>query len=313
MLIKNRGGNNLSIPKFHLMLHFVRNICRLGSLPQYDGSTLESHAKFLSKSPGLRTNMHHKSISIQTAIRYHEDLTILECERLYHRNRLINTTYSYFNKEINTSKEKCDEVNPCVVGGSKFDLTLKIRESTSETILCNVEWKGIKPIARLDDNILHLLTHWLWINPIGGCITRKSVCHCFTEYKVEENIYRAHPSFRSEHAKYDWAYFKLDDNSSLFLGQIIMFLDLSECTFVSEDEALLNFGHNNILPLEKIELSPTQNQSIEREGSMKTYLSQHKLWVLIKSSSEKNACCSNIIHCFDLEMHTFRMIPIQSI
>ena len=46
MLIKNRGGNNLSIPKFHLMLHFVRNICHLGSSPQYDGSTLESHANF---------------------------------------------------------------------------------------------------------------------------------------------------------------------------------------------------------------------------------------------------------------------------
>ena len=104
-LIKNRGGNNLSIPKFHLILHFFRNICRLGSLPQYDGSTLESHAKYLSKSPGLRTNMHHNSISIQTAVRYHEDLTILECERLYHRNRNIQSNYSYFNKDPISSKK----------------------------------------------------------------------------------------------------------------------------------------------------------------------------------------------------------------
>ena len=142
--------------------------------------------------------------------------------------------------------------------------------------------------------MLHLLTHWLWINPVGGCITRQSVCRCFTKYKVDGNIYRAHPSFRSEHAKYDWAYFKLDDNSSWFLGQIILFLDLSDCTFISEDEALLNLGHNNILLLEKIELSPSQYQFIEDEGSMKNYLSQHNLWVLIKSSSENNLYSSSI-------------------
>ena len=312
-LIKNRGGNNLSIPKFHLILHFVRNICRLGSLPQYDGSTLESHAKYLSKSPGLRTNMHHKSISIQTAVRYHEDLTILECERLYHRNRNIQSNYSYFNKDPISSKINCDDQNPGVIGGSRFDLTLKIMEPNSGMMKCNVEWKRTVSISRINDKILHLLTHWLWFNPTGGCITRESVCHGFTEYKLNGIIYRAHTSYRYEFAKYYWDYFKMEEYSSPIIGQIIMFLDLSGCTFLSEDEALISFGQKPIIPIEKIVLSPSQHASIQKEGSLKNYISQHHVWAFIKSAKIKKPKLSRIVHQFDLEMDTFRMIPIEFI
>ena len=83
-MIKDRGKNGLDISKFHLLLQFVRNICRLRAVPQYHGSTLESSAKYLAKCPGLRTPEYHKSIYIQTDIRYHEYLTILECKRIYH-------------------------------------------------------------------------------------------------------------------------------------------------------------------------------------------------------------------------------------
>ena len=63
-----RSGNGLKIPKFHLMLHLVRNICRHGAVPNYDGSRPESIAKELAKTPGIRTQRHHKSITLQTAI-----------------------------------------------------------------------------------------------------------------------------------------------------------------------------------------------------------------------------------------------------
>ena len=46
---------------------------------------------------------------------------------------------------------------------------------------------------------------------------------------------------------------------------------------------------------------------------MKKYLSQHQHWILIKSSEDITPCASTIIHRFDLEMNTYRMIPIQSI
>ena len=48
-LIKDRGGNGLDIPKFHPLLHFVRIVYILGSVPQYDGSMLESSGKYLAK------------------------------------------------------------------------------------------------------------------------------------------------------------------------------------------------------------------------------------------------------------------------
>ena len=96
-LIKDRGGNGLDIPKFHLILHFVRNIlCRLGGVPQYDGSTLESSAKYLANVL-VWDQKHHKSISIQTAIKYYEDLTILNCDRIYHADSKFQIHYNHFN------------------------------------------------------------------------------------------------------------------------------------------------------------------------------------------------------------------------
>ena len=78
-------------------------------------------------------------------------------------------------------------------------------EPNSGMMKFNVEWKRTVSISRINDKILHLLTHWLWFNPTGGCITKESVCRGFTEYKMNDIIYRAHPSYRSEFVKYDWA------------------------------------------------------------------------------------------------------------
>ena len=80
-----RDGNGLKISKFHQNLHFPRNICRQGSVLNFDGGRPEAIAKDLAKCPGLRTQKHHKSITIQTAKRYHEDITLFECERLYNK------------------------------------------------------------------------------------------------------------------------------------------------------------------------------------------------------------------------------------
>ena len=70
----------------------------MGVVIQYEGITLESSAKYLAKCTGLRTQKHHKSISIQTAIRYHEDLNILECEIMPHEHYKCNMHYNYFNQ-----------------------------------------------------------------------------------------------------------------------------------------------------------------------------------------------------------------------
>ena len=68
-LVNTDKGNGTKVPKFHLMLHNVRNICCHGSICNFDGSCPEAIAKELAKSPGLQTQRHHKSIALQTASR----------------------------------------------------------------------------------------------------------------------------------------------------------------------------------------------------------------------------------------------------
>ena len=126
-MLVNRGGNGLKIPKFHLPLHITRNICRHGPLENYDGARQEANAKYLAKCPALRTQKHHKSISIQTANRYHEDLTIVDAERMYHEHltEKEDKEYDYFSPTCNKRQRLYVNDNgiinsPPTMGGSKF-------------------------------------------------------------------------------------------------------------------------------------------------------------------------------------------------
>ena len=166
-----RGGNGLKIPKFHLMLHLVRNICCHGAIPNYDDSCLEAIAKDLANSPGLHTQKYHKSITIQTATRYHKDLTLLEAERLYYQclqysNYKVkkggnnDIKYSYFPLSKDDNLEFLSEYDKThTFTGSTFNLEVRIDDdifgSKSSRVHSRVTIKSF-----IDEELLFCFTNW---------------------------------------------------------------------------------------------------------------------------------------------------------
>ena len=138
-LVKRNEGNELKIPKFHIVIHIPRNILRHGGVQNYDGSRPESIAKDIAKSPGLRTQRQHKSFCYQTAVRYHEDITITEAERLFNEHSYgEESSYSYFSALNKNSLDNELEYKNCEVEmenslqnikfqGSNFSLSLRFK------------------------------------------------------------------------------------------------------------------------------------------------------------------------------------------
>ena len=176
----------------------------------------------------------------------------------------------------------------------------------------------------MNDHLLHLLTHWLWIEPTGGCITMDSICHGFTEYKKDDIVYRSHPSYRSERAWHDWEYFKWNGFDKPIIGQIKLFIDLSQCQYLSEDEIYEKRGDGPLPSIENHDnLTPSQICAMERSNMLKNYISQHKLWAVIHSAhqqaiphsdySSRYQFKSKIASRVDLEEDKYRIVPIESI
>ena len=71
------------------------------------------------------------------------------------------------------------------------------RPTQSNMVTCKVTWKNKLSIHPINDDLLHMVTNWLWVDEVGGCITKDSFCGGFTEYKLGNHNYCAHLCFRS--------------------------------------------------------------------------------------------------------------------
>ena len=318
-LMHNREGNKCKIPKFHFIKHLIRNICRHGSPIVYDGSRQESNASTLAKCPGLRTQKHHKTISIQTACRYHEDLTVVEAQRLFYRQCLKlggdTKDYSYFNKK-NLYTNECDVVKDDLLSGSQFHFKIVKRPTLihgRRQVSTKVEWMGKRSLERINDELLQCLARWLWIDFRGGCISTSSVCEGFTEYKRDDMTYRCHPSYRSESSWYDWVFIKWNTNANPVPAKIYMFFDLTKCSFITENERMEQM---NIPILEHVMETGVENPD-------NNYIAQHKIWVVVHSADSSLLepqlypndyhFKSKISYRVKMESKKFRVLPVESI
>ena len=288
-----RSGNGLKISKFHQMLHITRNICRHGSASNFDGSRPEAIAKDLAKSPGMRTQKRHKTINYDTAIRYHQDVTILEAERLF--NNKLNCSsyrkmksdkkkpYSYFSQvNKNVGNQYCDK--DFSFNGSSYHLSVevfdhpikKIQTITSNVIHSKID--GIK--ARIDDELLICVTNWLWIDPIGGTIDMQSKPKFYTEMRMNNETYHCHPKYRSESSKYDWVYLDWGEGYDEPLpARLHMLIDISECNVIRESESYYSQLQSEVSSdydlLTKMDLTDHDNAT--------NYLSSTNYWAVIHS------------------------------
>ena len=326
-----RDGNGLKISKFHQNLHFPRNICRQGSVLNFDGGRPEAIAKDLAKCPGLRTQKHHKSITIQTAKRYHEDITLFECERLYNKkiscnekclSKSRNKNYTYFNKNVEEEKNDDFEV---VLQGSTFFLSVDIFESMDQTsnfsykkIVSKVIIKGTGIKLRMDDELLCCITNWLWVDPFGGKLTLGSKPKCYTQMRISDDLYNCHPSYLSDLSWNDWVYVDFGNQYADIPAQLLMIIDITDCSVVTEDEEI----NKRIGKKSKYNIIPKTSRKIHERAT--NYLSDNKIFAVIHCSSldgyiprdqykTKYHFASKIADRVNMERDTYRIIPIDYI
>lgn len=338
-LIGNRTGNGLKLPKFHLMLHIVRNIIRHGPVINYDTGRSEANAKETGKSPGLRTQMHHKTISYQTAIRNHEDLTIQEAEQLFH-DSCEGKKFSYFVTD-RQEEDKSSVTSLSVIknsdgspedfttnGSSKFILKFIKDNRKNDTNLRTslLLWSNKTPNQSFDTNLLMCLTNWLWVDIRGGCISEQSIARGFTEIQLDGNTYRAHPSYRNTGPWYDWAFVEWEGSDHLIPARIFMFFELNpdSVEFLCESDLIQRRRHDdndNYEPDDKYELLPGTTAKVQEVNN--DFITQHRYWAIIHSAENssleereypteyhmKSSLCTRV----KLESQKYRMIPISSI
>ena len=121
---------------------------------------------------------------------------------------------------------------------------------------CKIQYNGSKQIRRINDSILHLLTRWLWVNPVGVFMTKKSIFHRLTECEINGILYIANFCYINEVPLNDWAYFKWDGYDLPIFGKIEMFMNLPKFKFKEEDYGWELLCEPKIPILDQLEIIP---------------------------------------------------------
>mgnify|MGYP006239218263 CR=1 FL=1 len=125
------AGIVLKIVKFHQLLHLWWIIKLFGSLLNVDGARGESNAIVLTKQPGLKTQMRHILLNLQTASeRFKRDI-IIKCYNSMHN--VAN------NNEEEGPDSDNDSTDGSVPKGSRFKVLF---DYDNEGI--NTKWTSLK-------------------------------------------------------------------------------------------------------------------------------------------------------------------------
>jgi hypothetical protein len=220
------GGDmnyNFKFAKFHLMQHYPMYISRFGSPKNYDGGASERNHKALTKHPARKTQMRPGLLSIQTA------KSLSEMRIMKHAlNSRIGGVNNMVEHEMDNETID-DDLNSCILQGSNFEINYSNDEGNREKrVILNWNKRHKQPTQPYDDDILATIANELWgkneIHPDVHSIPGN------TELKYHDYLFRAHPSYRSNEAWFDFARFKWDDPADDFEypARILMFLDLRQ-------------------------------------------------------------------------------------
>ena len=123
----------LKIVKFHQLLHLWWIIKLFGSLLNVDGAQGESNAIVLTKQPGLKTQMRHILLNLQTASeRFKRDI-IIKCY-----NSMHNVANANDNEEEGPDSDD-DSTDGSVPKGSRFKVLFDY-----ENECINTKWTSLK-------------------------------------------------------------------------------------------------------------------------------------------------------------------------
>ena len=130
---------------------------------------------------------------------------------------------------------------------------------------------------------MQCITNWLWLDPIGGTVTKSSNPIFYTEMKLGNGkIVHCHPSYHSEISWNDWVYVDWGEGfTELVPARLYMLIDISDCDIITEDDHRVD---NDLLEYD-IDVLPRRLQ--EAHDSATSYLSLHKKWAVIHSVNDE--------------------------
>ena len=201
-----RVGNNMKLVKFHMLLHIVDDIDRLGSPQNTNGGPCEANFK-PQKKESVRTQ--------RRARLFHEQMA----RRIYEQQVISRATLSY-------GREENIHVTDRLVSGARFSLQYNDEDMQYEVIWSRPASKSRMYKEELIEFVYDVFFHH----------EEEEQIQCFTEHKVNGYIFRGDCSYRGEMEWYDWANILWDnvdeENESVaVLGRIHMFVDCRKKTF----------------------------------------------------------------------------------
>lgn len=199
-------GNHMKLVKFHMLLHIIDDIERLGSPQNTNGGPCESNFK-PQKKESSRTQRRAHLFHEQMATRIHEQMVIARAN-------------------VNITEEDTCQQKDRLISGSKFGITYDDIE-----MMYSLQWK--RPIEKkqlYDESIIE------FVHRIFFCSDEYSGIECFTEHRINDEIFHGDCSYRGEQEWCDWAQILWDNpedhcTSRAVIGKIHMFVDCSRYTF----------------------------------------------------------------------------------
>ena len=234
---KEAPVNDTTFPKFHYLTHLVRMIQHFGSALNFDGGSCESNHKYLTKSPGMRTQGRMDTFDNQTAFNLSAKIVLDRACRVLKLKASYGVSM-HFNASKSNGLEETDG-KPCNYGNgiNKCSSQFSIDPKNGSF---EIRWKvgNVKPKYKFPGLALDALRDYI---VVPGWETSKIVG--FTCFDWNQNIIRAHPSYRSGSSWYDYVNVQWIDGNSRYVcpGKICMFLDIhNHPTFVDGKYAIIH-------------------------------------------------------------------------
>ena len=272
--------NECQFPKFHYLKHIIPQIVRFGSAMNFDGGFCESNHKYLTKTTGQRTQGRSDTFDEQTSFNLSAKIIM---DRAF-RQLNMSTKKGVSNTFI-TSDSKGKVSNESIMihsHSSRFHIQ---KEQTNFSI----KWKNgcVKPQHEYPAICIEELTRKILVpnfdvNKFQG----------FTCLKWNDEIIRAHPSYRSKSSWYDYVNVKWHgDNGTYYIcpSHVFMFFEIRDHPDINVIDGIWAVVHSSA--------AHNNNQSKPTRDAI-------KIW------KERN--CSKIFQYWEMESKC-ECIPVSSI
>ena len=229
--------NNCRFPKFHYLLHVLDQVENYGSAQNFDGGSCESNHKYLTKSPGMRTQGRMNTFDYQTAFNLSAKIVLdRACRKLNitatfgvsmnFNSTCDDETSAFFSSDDETSREGTDVFDVCTAKTG-----VSINKCSSHFSLVSVDgdamikWKTglVKPKSRYP----RIATDWIQRNIIVNGWEDSTITG-FTCLDFDGSIVRAHPSYRRGDPWFDYVNVKWTEDENWYIcpAKVCMSLEI---------------------------------------------------------------------------------------